>query len=73
MTRHRDVGTGHMEVFDAELWAIGFVNWERLNRNERLQDQGLKTVAAICASEAVIRQTAHRDAGSGQRLARRMN
>jgi hypothetical protein len=62
-----------MEVFDAELWAIGLALGETVKRRERLQKHGVKTVAVFRNSQAAIRQTAHLEPGPGQRLARRIN
>jgi ribonuclease HI len=62
-----------MEVFDAELWAIGLALGETVERRERLQEHGVKTVAVFSDSQAAIRRTAHLEPGPGQRLARRIN
>jgi ribonuclease HI len=62
-----------MEVFDAELWAIGLALGETVKRRERLQEHGVKTVAVLSDSQAAIRRTAHLEPGPGQRLARRIN
>jgi hypothetical protein len=46
--------TGHMEVFDAELWAIGLALREIVKRRKRVQVDGVKTVAAFSNSQAAI-------------------
>jgi len=38
-------GTGRMEVFDAELWAIGLTLGVTIEKRETLQRHGVKTVA----------------------------
>ena len=48
-----------MEVFDAELWAIGLALRETVKRRERLEKHSVKTVAIFSDSDAVIRRTAH--------------
>ena len=71
---HRSyLGTGRMEVFDAELWAIGLALGETVKRRKRLQQHGVKTVAVFSDSQAAIRRAAHLEPGPGQRLARRIN
>jgi len=58
-TRRSYLGTGRMEVFDAELWAIGLALRETVKRRERLEKHSVKTVAIFSDSDAVIRRTAH--------------
>jgi hypothetical protein len=62
-----------MEVFDAELWAIGLAREVTIERRETLQRHGVKTVTVFSNSQAAIRRTAHLEPGPGQRLARRIN
>jgi len=79
--KHRDecrsrrsyLGTGRMEVFDAELWAIGLALDVAIEKRETLQKHGVETVAVFSDSQAAIRRTAHLEPGPGQRLARRIN
>jgi len=79
--KHRDewrsrrsyLGAGRMEVFDAELWAIGLAHEVTIEKIETLQRHGVKTVAVFSDSQAAIRRTPHQEAGMGQRLARRIN
>ena len=54
-TRHSYLGTGRMEVFEAELWAIGLALGETVNKRERLQQHGVKTVAVVSDSQGGIR------------------
>jgi ribonuclease HI len=67
------LGTGRMEVFDAELWAIGIALQKSVTRAETLRAHGVMTVAIFSDSQAAIRRTAHLDPGSGQQLARVIN
>jgi hypothetical protein len=46
-----------MEVFDAELWAIGFAFDETIKKRETLPRHGVKTVAGFSDSQAAIRRT----------------
>jgi ribonuclease HI len=62
-----------MEVFDAELWAIGLALDETIKKRETLQRHGVKTMAVFSDSQAAIRRTAHLEPGPGQRVARRIN
>jgi hypothetical protein len=71
-TSHRYLGTGRMEVLDAELWAIGIALGETVKRRESLLEHGVKTVAFISDSQGAIRQVAHLELGLGQRLVRRI-
>jgi len=72
-TRHSYLGTGRMEVFDAELWAIGLALRETFKRRDRHQQHGVKMVAVFSDSQAAIRRAAQLQPGLGQRLARRIN
>jgi len=72
-SRHSFLGTGHMEVFDAELWAIGLALDVAIEKRETLQVHGVKMVAVLNNSQAAIRRAAHLEPGPGQRLARRIN
>jgi len=65
--------TGRMEVFDAELWAIGLTLHVAIEMRETLQKHGVKIVAVFSDSQAAIRRTAHLEPGPGQRLVRRIN
>jgi len=72
-SRRSFLGTGRMEVFDAELWAIGLALGETIEKRETLQRHGVKTVAIFSDSQTAIRRAAHLEPGPGQRLARRIN
>ena len=62
-----------MEVFDAEMWAIGLALDETIEKREILQRNRVKMVAVFNNSQAAIRRAAHMEPGPGQRLARRIN
>jgi hypothetical protein len=62
-----------MEVFNAELWAIGLVLDVGIEKRETLQVHGVKTVAVFSDSQAAIRGPAPLEPGPEQRLARRIN
>jgi len=72
-SRRSYLGAGRMEVFDAELWAIGLALDAAIEKRETLQKHGVETVAVFSDSQAAIRRTAHLEPGPGQRLARRIN
>jgi hypothetical protein len=67
------LGTGRMEVFDAQLWAIGVVLRKSVARAEALRAHRVTTVAVFSDSQAAIRRMAHLDPGPGQQLARAIN
>jgi len=60
--KHRDgwrafrshLGTEQMEVYDAELWAIGLTLWESVKRRDTLQTHRLTKVAVLSNSHAPI-------------------
>jgi hypothetical protein len=62
-----------MEVFDAELWAIGVALRNSVARAEALRAHGVMLVAVFSDSQAAIRWTTHLDTGTGQHLARAIN
>jgi len=62
-----------MDVFNAELWAIGLALDVTIEKRETLQTHGVKTVAIFIDSQTVIRRAAHLQSGRGQRLAGRIN
>jgi len=62
-----------MELFDAEMWAIGLALDVAIKKREALQQHGVKRVAVFKDSQAAIRRVAHLEPGTGQQLARRMN
>jgi len=55
-----------MEVFDAELSAIGLPLDVVIEKREALQMHGVRTVAVFSDSQAAIRQAAHLEPGPGQ-------
>jgi len=69
----QNLGTGRVEVFDAELWTIGRALNETIQKRETLQRHGVKTVAVFTGSQAAIRRTPHLEPGPAQRVARRLN
>jgi len=73
--RHRRsfLGTGRMELFDVELWAIGLALDVAIKKREKLQVHGVKTVAVLSNSQAEIGRATHLEPGLGQRSARRIN
>ena len=65
-SRSSCLSTGRMEVFDAELCAIGLVLDVAIATRETLQMHAVKTVAVFSDSQAAIRQVAYLEAGPGQ-------
>jgi len=61
---------GRIEVFDAELWAIGVALRKSVARADALRAHGVTAVAVFSDSQAAIRRTAHPDPRPGQQLAR---
>jgi len=72
-SRRSFLGTGCMEVFDAELWAIRLALGETMEERESLQRHGVKTVAIFSDSQTASGRAAHLEPGPGQRLASRIN
>jgi ribonuclease HI len=71
---HRSyLGTGRMEVLDAELCAIGLALEETIEKRQILQRNGVKMLAVFSDSPAAIRRAAHLEPGPAQCLARRIN
>jgi len=48
------LGTGRMEVFGTELWAIGLTLCETIKKRETLQRHGVKMVAIFSDSQTAI-------------------
>jgi len=67
------LGTGRMEVYGAELWAIGLALRESVRKTDTLQTHGVTKVAVFRNSHAAIRSTEHPELGPGQPLARWIN
>jgi len=71
--RRSFLGTGRMEVFETELWAIGLALDVAIEKRATLPVDGVKTVAVFSDSQAAIGRAAHLELGAGQRLATRIN
>jgi hypothetical protein len=54
MSRHSFLGTGRMDVFDTELWAIGLALDVAIEQRETLQMHGVKMVAVCSDPQAAI-------------------
>jgi ribonuclease HI len=67
------LGTGRVEVYDAELWAIGLALRESVRKRDRLRTHGVTKVGVFSDSQAAIRRTEHLEPGPGQPLARWIN
>jgi len=75
--KHRDgwksfrshLGTGRMEVYHAELWAIILTLPDSVKKRDILQANRVAKVAVFSDSQRVIRRTEHLELGSGQPLA----
>jgi len=62
-----------MEVYDAELGAIGLALRESVRKRDTLQTHGVTKVAVFSDSQAAVRRTEHLEPGLGQPLARWIN
>jgi len=62
-----------MEVYDAELWAIGLALWESVKKRDTLQTPGVTNVGGYSDLQPAIRRTEHLEPGPGQPLARWIN
>ena len=67
------LGTRRMEVYDAELWAIGLALRESVRRRDTLPSQGVMKVAVVSDSQAAIRPMEPLELGPGQPLVRWIN
>jgi len=72
-TFRRYLGTGRMEVYDAELWVIGHGPRESVRMRDKLQTHGVTKVAVVSHAQAAIRHTEHLELGPGQPLASWIN
>jgi len=72
-SRRSYLGTGRIEVFEAEMWAIRLALEETIKKRKILQRNRVKMVAVFSDSQAGIRRAAHLEPGPGQRLARQIN
>jgi len=62
-----------MEVYDAELWAIGRALRESLRKRDTLQTHGVTKVAVFSDMQVAIQGTEHLEPGPEQPLARWIN
>jgi len=62
-----------MEVYDAELWAIGLALRESVRKRDTMQTHGVMKVAVFSDLQAAIRRMEHLEPGPGQPLARWIN
>jgi len=62
-SRRSFLGTGCMDVFDAEPWVIGLALDVAIEKSETSQEHGVKMVAVFSDSQAAIRRTAHVEPG----------
>jgi hypothetical protein len=62
-----------MEVYDAELWAIGLALRESVRKSDTLQTHPVTKVPIVSDSQAAIQHTEHLEPGQGQPLARWIN
>jgi ribonuclease HI len=67
------LGTGRMEVFDANMWATGLALEETIEKRAIMQRNAVKMVVLFSDSQGDIRLAARLEPGPGQRLARRIN
>jgi len=67
------LGTGQMEAFHLELWAMGVTLRKYVARAEALPAHRVTTVAVFSDSQESTRWTIHWDQGPEQHLARAMN
>jgi hypothetical protein len=72
-SRHRFLGTGHIEFFDAEVWAIKLALNLVIEKRDTLLMPGVKTVAVFSDSQAAIQLAAHLQPDPGQSLPSRIN
>jgi hypothetical protein len=72
-SRRSFLGAGRVELFGAELWAIGVTFDAAIKNQATLQKDGVKMVAVRRDSQAAIRRVAHMEAGPRQPLPRRIN
>ena len=63
------LGTGRLEVFDAEQWGMWLALEVVIEKRATLQMHGAEIVAVFSNSQAAIQRAAHLEAALGQRLA----
>jgi len=62
-----------MEIYDAELWAIGLALRESVRKSGKLQTHGVTKLAGLSDSHTTIGRTEHLEPGAGKPLARWIN
>jgi len=67
------LGTGQMEIFNAECWVISVAFRNSVVRAEGFRAQGVTTVVASRDSQPAIRQTAQQCPGTGHQHGRAIN
>jgi hypothetical protein len=67
------LGTGLVEVYEVELWAIGLALRESVYKRAMMQTYIVKRVAVFSDSQAAIWLTEHLEPGHGQPEARWIN
>ena len=70
---HSHLDTGRVEVYDAELWAIGLALRESVRKRDNMQTHGVTRMAVSSDSHTAIQQTEHLRLGPRQPLARWVN
>jgi len=58
-SRRSYLGTGRMEIFDTDLWAIGLALDVMIEKRQTMEKHGVKTVAVFSDSQAAILGTSH--------------
>ena len=69
----RCLGTGRIEVYNAELWVIGLALRQSVRKRDTLQTDTVTKVAVFSDPQVAIRRKEHLGPGPGQPLARWMN
>jgi len=67
------LGTGRMEVYDAEQWAIGLALRESVRKRDTMQTHGVTKVAIFSDSPAAIQRMEYLELGPEEPLARWIN
>jgi len=67
------LGTGRMEVYDVELWAIRLALRESVSERDTLQTHGVAKVAVFSDSRAAIRRLEHLEPAPRRQLPRWIN
>jgi ribonuclease HI len=67
------LGTGRVQAYDAELWAVGLALRESVRKRDTPQTYGVTKVAVFSDSQVAIRRMEHLEPWPGQTLARWIN